>query len=45
MIKKTIAIAVYLGVFSVFLTGCSSFQEKYKPLYQVKPTVEKIEED
>jgi uncharacterized protein YceK len=27
----------------VIMSGCSSIQEEYKPLYQVKPEIKKIE--
>ena len=44
MIKKVCGLVVCLSVLSAFVTGCSSFQDEYKPLYQVKPEVEKVEE-
>jgi hypothetical protein len=43
--KRVVSIVICISFFSVFFTACSSFQEEYKPLYQVKPNVEKIEED
>lgn len=39
-IVSSVCIITYL---SLFYTGCSSFKETYKPLYQVKPIVEKLQ--
>ena len=44
MIKKVFCLVVFISIFSIFFTGCTSFQEEYKPLYQVKPEVEKTGE-
>ena len=38
-IVSSVCIITYL---SLMCTGCSSFKETYKPLYQVKPMVEKL---
>lgn len=44
MKKVSLLLVLSMAVMSVSFTACSSFRETYKPLYQVKPTVEKIEE-
>ena len=44
MKKKSLFIILSMILMSTSFTACSSFKETYKPLYQVKPTVEKVEE-
>ncbi len=44
MKKVSLFLVLSLILMSVSFTACSSFKETYKPLYQVKPSVEKIEE-
>ncbi|WP_345980444.1 hypothetical protein [Sulfurimonas sp. HSL3-2] len=44
MKKKSLFIMLSMILVSMSFTACSSFKETYKPLYQVKPTVEKVEE-
>lgn len=45
MKKRIMFIVCAITLVSVSFTGCATFEETYKPLYQVKPTVEKIEEE
>lgn len=40
---KKYFLLITLIAISLNITGCSSFQETYKPLYQVKPEIENIE--
>ncbi len=43
--KKTILKLSLAGaIFAILLSGCASFQETYKPLYQVKPLIEEVKE-
>lgn len=32
------------AIFAILFLGCASFQETYKPLYQVKPLIEEVKE-
>ena len=41
--KNTIIFLMILSFVVVGTTGCQSFQEQYKPIYQVKPQIKKLE--
>lgn len=36
---------ILLLLVSLFLTACASFNETYRPLYQVKPEIESSQRD
>ena len=41
MEKSVLFMVAMITFLSISFVGCSSFEERYKPLYQVKPIVEK----
>lgn len=41
--KKVLFILIYLFL-SITFSACASFNETYKPLYQVKPEIESLKE-